>query len=53
MNQVKVFQNMHNTWSVVVRDVQTELVLTAKVFDTKNQAIAFAVDYGFNGKVGA
>jgi hypothetical protein len=52
MNQVKVFQNMRNSWSVVVSDAQTGLMLKCKTFQTKNEAIAFAVDYGFCESVG-
>ena len=50
MNQVRLFQNMWNSYTVVVSDTQTKLVLATKVFDTKNEAVAYAVDYGYNGE---
>lgn len=50
MNQVRLFQNIWNSYTVIVSDAQTKLVLATKVFDTKNEAVAYAVDYGYNGE---
>ena len=50
MNQVRLFKNMWGSYTVIVRDQQTQLVLATKVFDTKNEAVGYAVDRGYNGE---
>lgn len=50
MNQVRLFKNMWGSYTVIVSDKHTKLVLTTKVFGTKNEAVGYAVDYGYNGE---